>query len=125
MTTSDSEEIFTTWTKDLDVDQVSIVYLCGELDASSAPAFLSDMQVLVNNQRNLVMDSHLLSYIDSTGVSALLSMKNALEKNGRKLCIVGSHGLLSKILHVTRVESEIKCFDNLDDAIEDLQSVGW
>lgn len=124
MSTSENEEIFTTWTKEITEDKVSIVYLCGELDASSAPGFLSDMQNLVGSGKNLIMDTHLLSYIDSTGVSAILSTKHALERVHHKLCIVGCHGLLSKILDITRMDREIECYDDIDQAMAELNAGG-
>lgn len=122
---STNEEIFTTWTKSLDDTPVSIVYLCGELDASSVPMFLGDAQSLIDSGHDLIMDTHLLSYIDSTGLSALFSIKQALQKSGHRLCIVGAHGLLIKIMHVARADSEFRCYETLDDAIADKVLSGW
>lgn len=122
---SAEEEVFTTWTKQLDDAAVSIVYLCGELDASSAPTFLTDMQPLINAERSLVMDTHLLSYIDSTGLGAMFSIKQALARAGRGICIVGAHGLLSKIMQVTRADHEFHCYDNVDEAMTEYGSLGW
>lgn len=111
-----SEEVFTTWTKNLD-DFACVAYLCGELDASSVPALLENMHPLVTGRRNVVVDAHLLSYIDSTGLSALLSIKQALERSGRWLCIVGAHGLLTKILQLTRADQEFECYETIEEAL--------
>lgn len=120
-----NDEVFTTWTKELDDARVSIVYLCGELDASGIPAFLGDVHELVGGDHSIMMDAHLLSYIDSTGVGALFSIKQALRRSGRSMCIVGAHGLLTKILHVTRAEDEFRCYDNVDEAMAEVSSPGW
>lgn len=122
---SANEEVFTTWTKQLDDVAVSIVYLCGELDASGAPAFLADMQPLISAQRSLIMDTHLLSYIDSTGLGAMFSIKQALQHVGRGICIVGAHGLLSKIIQMTRADREFRCYDNVDEAMNEYGTLGW
>lgn len=122
---SPEEEVFTTWTKQLDDVAVSVVYLCGELDASSAPAFLADMQALINTERSLIMDSHLLSYIDSTGLGAVFSIKQALQRAGRGMCIVGAHGLLSKIMQMTRADREFHCYENTDEAMAEYGALGW
>ena len=50
------EEIFTTWTSELDDQNLTVVCLCGELDASSAPSFLADTKAIANRGRNVVMD---------------------------------------------------------------------
>lgn len=118
MSVSESDEIFTTWSSDIADNEMSVVCLCGELDASSTPSFITDMQQLLNRRRNVIMDVHLLEYVDSTGVAAILSTKNALEALGRKLSLVGCHGLLTKILKITRIENEIKCYDEIDQAVE-------
>jgi anti-sigma B factor antagonist len=119
------EEIFTTWTKELEDSSVSIAYLCGELDASSIPTFLSNLQPLACGKRNIVVDTHLLSYIDSTGLGALLSIKQALQRSGRGLCIVGAHGLLTKILELTRADREFRCYETVDEALAEVDSPGW
>ena len=119
---SSEENIFTTCTCELADIGATIVYLCGELDASSAPGFLADMQGIMNRGQSLIIDAHLLSYIDSTGASAILSTKSALASEGRTLSIVGSHGLLAKILHITRMDEEIKCYQDVDSAVADMNT---
>jgi anti-sigma B factor antagonist len=123
--TRTNEEVFTTWTKDLEDSSVSVAYLCGELDASSVPTLLDYLHPLVGGDRNVVVDAHLLSYIDSTGLSALLSIKQALERSGRGLCIVGAHGLLTKILQVTRADHEFQCYETMDEALDKTGQAGW
>lgn len=125
MSTTNDEDIFTTWTNDIDGSEVTAIYLCGELDASSAPSLLSDMQNLARKKRDVVVDVHLLSYIDSTGVSGLLSIRNSLERAGRRMCLAGCHGVLTKILEVTRIDTRLKCFEDVDTAIEQIKSGKW
>lgn len=121
MSAADNGETFTTWASDLNECDLSVACLCGELDASSAPGFIMDMQELLNRRRNVIMDVHLLEYIDSTGVAAMLSTKAALESMGRRLLLVGCHGLLTRILHITRIESELCCYEEIEDAVESIK----
>ena len=76
-------DVFSTWVSDLGESNVCVVYLCGELDASSAPGFLADIAHVVADRGNVIMDVHLLEYADSTGVCAILCTKNAIERAGR------------------------------------------
>ena len=122
MATANDDDIFTTWTNDIAGSEIMAVYLCGELDASSAPSLLTDMQGLAEKKRDVVMDVHLLSYIDSTGVSALLSIRNSLERAGKRMCLAGCHGVLTKILEVTRIDTRLKCFEDVDAAIARMRS---
>ena len=118
----DESEIFTTWTTELDEPSVSVVCLCGELDASSAPTFLADMQGIVGRLRHVVMDVHLLEYVDTTGIAAVFSVRTALEGVGRRLCLVGCHGLVSKILRSARLEDQVLRFEDMDQAIAAIES---
>jgi len=122
MSVSENEDIFTTWTSDVQGTNVSIVYLCGELDASSTPSFLADVQEIISRRRDIIMDVHLLSYVDSTGVAAMLSIRNALREFGKNLYLAGCHGLLTKILNTIQVSDDLVCFENADQAIAAIKS---
>ncbi len=122
MSVSENEDIFTTWISDIQGTDASIVYLCGELDTSSAPSFLADIQEIIGRCRDIIMDVHLLSYVDSTGVAAILSVRNALREFGKNLYLAGCHGLLTKILNTIQASNDIICFEDADQAIEALKS---
>lgn len=122
MSVTRNEEIFTTWTDDLEESEASIMFLCGELDASTAPEFVTEARKIIGRRRNVIMDAHLLSYVDSTGVSAIISAKNALRAEDKELYLVGCHGLLSKILQLTRMDTTIRCLDTVESAIEEIKS---
>lgn len=113
-----NEEVFTTWTTDMDDLDLSVVYLCGELDASSTSAFLKQTQDVVSRRRDVIMDVHLLEYTDSTGIAAILSVRNALHKAGKRLYLAGCHGLLQKILYTIRADKELICFEDVDRAVQ-------
>ncbi len=121
MSTRDDEEIFTTWSYDLDDANACVLCLCGELDASSAPAFLADTRNIVNKKRSVIMDVHLLSYTDSTGVAAMLSIKSTLERTGRQMLLVGCHGLLTRILDATQLGGHMRCCEDIDEAVRSLR----
>ena len=121
MAASNNADVFSTWVSDLGEPSVCVVYMCGELDASSAPGFLSDIQHVVARRRNVIMDVHLLEYADSTGVTAILSTRNALERNGHAMCLVGCHGLLTRILETIRAYDRFTRFDDVDSAIREIE----
>ena len=118
MSVTGNEEIFTSWVSQLDEAGATVICLCGELDATSAPSFLNDVCPYTNRRRNVILDVHLLSYADSTGVAAIISMRTAIETAGGGLFLVGCHGILNKILDTLGPTSRPPCFDDLDQAIE-------
>ena len=121
MASFNNGDVFSTWVSDLDERDICVVYMCGELDASSTPGFLSEIQRVVASRRNVIMDVHLLEYADSTGVAAILSIRNALERSGRAMCLVGCHGLLTRILETIMAYDRFTRFDDVDSAIRGIE----
>lgn len=119
------EDVFTTWTSQIDNDSVSVICLCGELDASTVPTLLADVKSVISQRKDVIMDVHLLSYVDSTGVAALLSTRSALIGGGNKMCLVGCHGLLTKVIQLIRVENELRCFEDVDTAVAQFRAGVW
>lgn len=122
MQTPGTDEIFTTWISEMADIDASVVFLCGELDATSSPTFLSDIDSEVSRHRDIVLDVHLLSYVDSTGVAAILSIKNAIDSAGKRLCLVGCHGLMSKILDAMGVRQRLECYEDIEEASANLRA---
>ncbi len=122
MTLPRNEITFTTCTSDLEDTNSLLFCLCGELDASSVPVFLADAQKVIEQSRPVVMDVHLLEYVDSTGIAAMLSAKNALESAGNPMFLVGCHGLLTRILQITHIETELVCYEDTEAAIQTIKS---
>jgi len=114
--TSD-EEVFTTWTKDLDYYGVSVVYLCGELDASTVPVFLNCVREVIKAKRHIILDVNLLAYVDSTGVAAFLATRNTLASAGLRMCLLGCHGIVSRTLQITRFDRQLTLADDYEAAL--------
>lgn len=122
MPATDNNEVFTSFIKDLEDSDISVLCLCGELDASSVPAFLADAQEVVERCKHVIMDVHLLDYVDSTGVAAMVSTRHALDAAGLEVYVAGCHGLLSKVLHITQAETELQCVDDVEEAVEQIRA---
>lgn len=122
MASANNAEVFSTWVTEVGGGDACVVYMCGELDASSAPSFLTDIKDVIAGRHNVIMDVHLLQYADSTGVSAILSTRNALARDGLNMCLVGCHGLFARILHTIRADSQFRLFDDVDSAIDEMKS---
>ncbi len=90
---------------------------CAErLDASTTPAMLTQVHEVMGKGADVVVDVHLLSYVDSTGLAAILSLRNALSGAGKRMYLAGCHGLVQRILQITSIHKEFKCFEDVDAA---------
>jgi len=97
----------------------SILVLSGDIDVNSAPHLKhSIISILDRTDHDLIIDMHNVIYMDSTGVSTLLSAMKHLSPNGGSLNLVGCSPRIERILDITHLSSFIALHENMDDAIE-------
>ncbi len=87
----------------------------GEIDLSSAPALLDAVlcAALANDHRQVVIDLRHVTFIDSSGLAAVVEMRRRLRDNGTHLVVTGPSDPVRRIFEMT----------GLADVV-DLQS-GW
>jgi anti-anti-sigma factor len=104
------------------VDSVStgdsvVMYLVGECDIGTVPALTQELRRALAECKHVVLDVHLLTYIDSTGISVIASAQESLAQSKRQLRIVGAHGILDRIIRLMKLDGQIPLDDNVDDAL--------
>jgi stage II sporulation protein AA (anti-sigma F factor antagonist) len=98
----------------------AVVALVGEHDANSSHRLESELVVLVEEGRRIVVDLRDATFIDSTTLSALLNGRNTADRNGLDLALVlsdESYTPVHQILDITGLRSEFRIFDDIDDAL--------
>jgi anti-anti-sigma factor len=86
----------------MDVDGSAVVALVGELDMYS----VADLEAVVTEfieygSPEVVLDFSGLSFIDSTGLSALISIQNRLSEQGRRLVVRSPRPSAIKVFEIT------------------------
>lgn len=121
MSNNDYSDLMTIHT--VDAGSSAVMYLVGECDISTVPALTKELCKAIDEGKHVVLDVHLLMYIDSTGISAIISARESLTQSGRELRIVGAHGIFQKIAHMTRIDEIIPLHDNVDDALSAIDRI--
>jgi anti-sigma B factor antagonist len=80
-----------------------ILSLAGELDISGAASLREELMAAVDSEAAVVCDLEHLTYLDSTGVSLLISTQKSLRSKGRDLVLIGPSQRVMKILEITGV----------------------
>jgi anti-anti-sigma factor len=88
----------------VDTDDSLVIYMVGECDIETVPELMDELSKAVKSGKNVILDVHLLTYMDSTGISAIASANESLSEKNKELSIVGSHGIFSKIIKLTRLD---------------------
>ncbi len=101
--------------KILDGDVLTI--LKGELDAYHSIEFKKKVIESINGDgKNIFLDMNDLSYIDSAGLGALVSLLKRASENAKELKLFGLKGNVKKIFELTRLNRVFKIFDTLEEA---------
>ena len=82
--------------------QVFVLGLSGQIDREGAKIFQARLiQILDSGQQYLVIDFTEVTYINSTGLSALILVAKRLGKTGGKFILVGVIDPIQKVLKIS------------------------
>jgi|HigsolmetaAR202D_1030399.scaffolds.fasta_scaffold00012_78 anti-anti-sigma factor len=98
---------------------VTIVHLSGRLDLQSAPEMKQYLIDLVGQDSHLVVvDLEDTIFVDSSGLSALISGLKAARQKGGDLRIARPSKQVEVILNLTTLNHILKPYTSLEDALE-------
>jgi anti-anti-sigma factor len=84
-----------------DRDGARIVTLTGEIDI----AVMSELSPLLVAEEDVVVDLSHVSFMDSSGIAALLRAHRLQTTTGHRLLVRGAHGPVSRVLEITGADS--------------------
>ncbi len=98
-------------------DGVTILEIKGEVDIYSGEALKDRLGGLAGCQ-NLLLNIAGIDYIDSFGLSLLISYRKKMGKEGRKLGLCCPQSYVKRILNLTKLYDFLAVYDDEDAAIE-------
>ncbi len=94
-----------------------IVTLVGELDMAHAPTVAETLDVLSDTERPTVVDLSDLTFIDSSGIHAILRPR---PQQG-VVVLVCPPGNIQRVLSVTKIDRVLPVHESLDAALASLE----
>lgn len=89
------------------------------LNSSIAPQFKSDLIVLSNEGiPNLVLDLSQVKYVDSSGLSAILTGHRLWKVNGNFVIAGELQPMVKKLIEISRLDSIITMLPTVADAVD-------
>jgi len=99
-------------------DSISILDIQGEIDLYNAPEIKEIIQKLINEQKyNIIINLEKVSYIDSSGIGALISSLSNLKKYQGSLKIINVYASVKKVFELTKLTSFFEIYDSEDEAL--------
>jgi anti-sigma B factor antagonist len=84
----------------------TVIVVSGELDLQTAPALRERVDSLVaEGSRSIVLDLAGVSFLDSSGLGALLGIRREITSSGGTLALQDLQPSVRKIFAITRMES--------------------
>lgn len=84
-----------------------------------APDLKSEFVLLANEGvRALILDLHQVEFIDSSGLSAILTAKRLWETNGTLVVTGVDHENVKKLIDISRLRTVLVIIPTLDEAID-------
>lgn len=94
-----------------------IVIIKGELDAYQSIEFKEKLiEAFKDESENVLIDMTGISYIDSAGLGALVSLLKKASERSKELRLFGLKENVNKIFELTRLNRVFRIFDTLEEA---------
>ncbi len=99
-------------------DGVVILDIQGEIDLYNAPEIKETIQKLIDQQKyNVLINLAKVSYIDSSGIGALISSLSNLKKYQGALKITNVYASVKKVFELTKLTSFFEIYDSEEEAL--------
>lgn len=100
-------------------DGYTIVWVRGEIDMATAPALLRELAEAVRAQQcRVIVDLTDVTFMDSTGLSALVLARRRAVASGGEVRLVGASGMLRKVLRITGLDEIFPVHSTIEESID-------
>jgi anti-sigma B factor antagonist len=100
-------------------DDVVILDIAGEIDLYNAPEIKDIINGLIEEQNfNVIINLEKVTYIDSSGIGALISSLSNLKKYQGGLKIINVYASVRKVFELTKLTSFFDIYDSEEEALE-------
>jgi anti-anti-sigma factor len=81
------------------------------------------LKLLEDGTRKIAIDLSKVDYIDSTGIGKIAYCFGKITQSGAQARVSGAHGLVMDLFRITRLDTAIKFFPDVNSACADLATV--
>jgi anti-anti-sigma factor len=103
----------------------TVLALDGEIDLVAAPAVRESLAEIVNDNtdRTVIIDLRDVTFMDSSGIGALLSAYRRLKLQQRSMVVAEPQPIVARVLGLTNIERVIPVADSLTSAVDNCSGI--
>lgn len=102
--------------------EVVILDISGEIDLYNAPEIKDIVNKLIEQKKySVIINLKEVTYIDSSGIGALISSLSNLKKYQGGLKIINVFASVKKVFELTKLTSFFEIYDSEDEAVKAFQ----
>jgi len=102
--------------------EVVVLDISGEIDLYNAPEIKDIVNKLIEQKKySVVINLKEVTYIDSSGIGALISSLSNLKKYQGGLKIINVFASVKKVFELTKLTSFFEIYDSEDEAVKAFQ----
>ena len=96
-----------------------VIQLSGEMDALGCSKIRPNLEEIANQTHlHTVLDINQISFIDSSGIGAIVFLFKRLKQQGRSLEIIGVQGQPQELMTLLRIDAAIPVTATIDRQLE-------
>ena len=100
------------------VGDALVIAVSGEIDMTCAPELGKAIDIVSDHARRVVVDLTAVTFLDSSGLNALVRSRRALDERQIALCVVAPAGtVVRRVFEITRLTDALAVVDSLDEAL--------
>jgi anti-sigma B factor antagonist len=96
-------------------DKEILVTVAGEIDAYTAPKLKEELSPFTEVDNTIIVNLKNVSYLDSTGLGAFVSLFKQLKKNEGELKLTGLSDRLKRLFNITGLSNVMNISGNPED----------
>jgi anti-sigma B factor antagonist len=108
------------WYRVEEMQGCAVVIAGGEIDVHTSPGLSDALRAADALSDRLVLDLTAVTFLDSTGLSAMVAALNRGKERGGSMSLVGPSGVVRRVLAITELDQVFTIYDVVDDAVGDV-----
>jgi anti-anti-sigma factor len=94
----------------------AIVQPAGEIDLATVSQLEEALEASISGDSNVALDLTEVTFMDSTGLRAVLAVNETMTAGGRRLALIVAAGPVDRLLDISGVGQTLEIFQSLEAA---------